>query len=235
MIKHILLNGVDICYDLQRKKVKNLNIRIKSDQTISVSVPPFVTDQVVEKFLAEKSDFILRAISRFSSCYHCVPKDYADGEMIFFLGKEIICRTRIGKQNRVFLEDSLITIQVRDSTDQQLQKRLLDRWLQDCCQKVTYQVCQSVYIQFQPYKVAWPEIRFRKMTSRWGSCLPKSNILTFNTALIHLPLPCLEYVVYHEFVHFLHPDHSPAFYSCLASFLPDWKERKNLLDQYRIN
>jgi len=38
-------------------------------------------------------------------------------------------------------------------------------------------------------------------------------------------------VVYHEFCHFLHPDHSKKFYACLSKFVPDWKERKKRLGE----
>ena len=34
MIKEIVLNGKRIEYDLQRKNVKNINLRIKADRTI---------------------------------------------------------------------------------------------------------------------------------------------------------------------------------------------------------
>jgi len=41
-------------------------------------------------------------------------------------------------------------------------------------------------------------------------------------------------VVYHEFVHFLHPDHSKRFYDTLSRLLPDWKERKETLKTFHI-
>ena len=69
------------------------------------------------------------------------------------------------------------------------------------------------------------------MISRWGSCQPKRKILTFNIALLEAPLSCIEYVATHEFVHFLQPDHSRKFYQYLSMFMPDWKERKNELEQ----
>ena len=43
-------------------------------------------------------------------------------------------------------------------------------------------------------------------------------------------MDCVEYVVCHELVHFVHPNHSKAFYDCLATFLPDWKQRRARLN-----
>lgn len=61
--------------------------------------------------------------------------------------------------------------------------------------------------------------------------MPMAGRITFNYALASVPFVCIEYVVIHEFTHFLHPDHSPDFYRQLSVFLPDWRERKALLEK----
>ena len=35
----------------------------------------------------------------------------------------------------------------------------------------------------------------------------------------------------YKFCHFIHPNHSKHFYSFLAMLMPDWKERKTVLDR----
>ena len=67
------------------------------------------------------------------------------------------------------------------------------------------------------------------MKSRWGSCNPGKGILTFNTQLMYAPPECIEYVVVHEFAHFLQPNHSALFYNEVAAVLPDWKDRRKKL------
>ena len=80
------------------------------------------------------------------------------------------------------------------------------------------------------YGIEFPEIQMREMVSRWGSCSPKKGFVTFNTALVTMPISCIEYVVTHEFTHFLYPNHSKKFYEQLATFMPDWEERKRRLE-----
>ena len=92
-------------------------------------------------------------------------------------------------------------------------------------------VCEAVYPKFQKYGVKFPMLKFRKMISRWGSCQPKRGILTFNISLIEAPIACIEYVVVHEFTHFLQPNHSKKFYTQLTMFMPDWVERKKILEK----
>ncbi len=64
------------------------------------------------------------------------------------------------------------------------------------------------------------------MKTLWGSCSVGRRTVTFNLYLIKAPMDCVDYVVLHELVHFLHPDHSKAFYGCLSRFMPDHRERK---------
>ena len=56
------------------------------------------------------------------------------------------------------------------------------------------------------------------------------TIAQYRSAL-SAPMACIEYVVVHEFTHFLQPNHSRKFYEQLSMFLPDWQERKQLLDK----
>lgn len=95
-------------------------------------------------------------------------------------------------------------------------------------------LCREVYPYYESLGIKYPEIKFRKMISRWGSCHTKKYILTFNINLMYAPIECIEYVVLHEFTHFLQPNHSKLFYAELAKTCPDWKERRKKLREINI-
>ena len=76
---------------------------------------------------------------------------------------------------------------------------------------------------------AMPKIAVRDMNTRWGSCSLRTGTLAFARRLCTMPLPAQEYVVVHEFCHFAHPDHSPAFWAAVAEVLPDYKQRERML------
>ena len=82
-----------------------------------------------------------------------------------------------------------------------------------------------------PICVPSPRIHIRSMDTRWGSCLPQKAIITLNRHLLEMPVSCIEYVVLHEFCHFLYPNHSKDFYAILSTLMPDWQQRKKLLDK----
>lgn len=97
--------------------------------------------------------------------------------------------------------------------------------------EVIIKLCRDAYPFFKEKGVSFPKIKFRKMVSRWGSCHTTKEILTFNLNLMYAPIECIEYVVYHEFTHFLVADHSARFYRELEKTCPDWKEKRNRLKE----
>jgi predicted metal-dependent hydrolase len=53
--------------------------------------------------------------------------------------------------------------------------------------------------------------------------------LTLNTGLLDVPKSLAEYVIVHELVHLLVPNHGQLFKSFLAAYIPDWRERDRML------
>ncbi len=81
--------------------------------------------------------------------------------------------------------------------------------------------------------IAYGRISMRNQRTRWGSCSSDGN-LNFNCRLLYMPLELLDYVVVHELAHRRHMNHSAAFWSEVEKYLPDYKERKARLKQYRV-
>lgn len=111
--------------------------------------------------------------------------------------------------------------------------QLISNWYDKECRTLFPAIIRDVYNKlFQKYDIALPSLIIRNMTSRWGSCQIKRNTITLNRRLIETPRECIEYVIVHEFTHFLQPNHSRKFYDLLAVFMPDWEERKNTLEGF---
>ena len=124
--------------------------------------------------------------------------------------------------------DKLLLL-VKHPEDAQCRERVFNSWWETSCEKAVRNLCRAVYPVFEAKGMAFPEIRFRRMVAQWGNCRPTRGVLTFNLRLLAAPVRCIEYVVIHEFTHFLHPDHSPAFYAEIAAELPDWKQLQETL------
>ena len=236
MIHTILLDGKEVQYHLERKKVKNINLRIKPNSSIYVSANNLISQEKIEKFLNEKSEFILKALEHYREIekYAPKPKQYIDGEHFKICGHDLRLKVFKGAKNHIESDGVYIKLTVKDINDFELKQKSMDKWIKEQCVSTISMVCEAVYPKFQKYGVVFPELKFRRMISRWGSCQPKRGTLTFNISLIEAPMACIEYVVVHEFTHFLQPNHSKKFYTQLTMFMPDWAERKKLLEKSGI-
>lgn len=99
---------------------------------------------------------------------------------------------------------------------------------------VILDICEKIYPYFEKLGVKYPTIKFKPMVSQWGNCHYKNGVLNFNTNLMYAPIECIEYVVAHEFTHFLRPDHSRNFYNELSKIMPDYKKRRQKLNEISI-
>lgn len=232
MLRTVDIDGNAINYTLERKSVKNINLRIRADQCVYVSAPNDVPAKTVDAFVKEKSAYILRAIKKFKdkNRQDTSEQQFVDGETVKIFGRNMRLKVRYATRSKIESDESYVTLYVKDVKDSELKKRVLETWLRKKCKDEVTSICKKVYPKVKKYGVAFPEIQMREMVSRWGSCSPKKGFVTFNTALIAMPVSCIEYVVTHEFTHFLYPNHSQKFYQQLATFMPDWEERKKRLE-----
>ena len=233
MMREIVLNGRALTYELTRKQVKNINLRVRSNATIHVSASPRVTVASIERFMQENSERILSAVDKASQREALRQKRelFEDGSDVFYLEKSYRLRVLQGSKNAVVLADGALLLTVTDPSDPILRKKTVEKWLAVQCREQVTELCHQIYPYFQARGVPFPSLRFRFMKTRWGSCNSTKGILTFNCRLAEKPLTAIEYVVAHEFTHFLHCDHSKRFYSELEKIMPDWRARKGLLGE----
>jgi predicted metal-dependent hydrolase len=79
--------------------------------------------------------------------------------------------------------------------------------------------------------VRTPQIHMRGMRTKWAS-LSTVGRLTLNTELLDLPKDLGEFVIVHELVHLLAPNHGKVFKSFMHAYLPDWETREQALQKF---
>lgn len=166
-------------YTLTRKRVKNINLRIKNDLTVAVSAGATVPAAAIDAFVASKKGWIASA------------------------------KAGIQQKSR----------QISDA----------EKWSDDECLKLFSEISDRIYPAFEGALKCKPTLKVRLMKSRWGVCHIRKNTVTLNKALMDKPLEAIEYVILHEYVHFIHPNHQAPFHQAMQTLMPDYRERKKLL------
>jgi len=78
-------------------------------------------------------------------------------------------------------------------------------------------------------KVEIKRIQIREMKNKWGSCSTK-GILTLNKKLLKLPQKYAEYVIVHELLHMVVPNHGRTFKTLLYAYMPNWEDLHECLE-----
>lgn len=237
MKKLIILDSMPVEYDLQVKNVKRINLRVHRDGRVCVSANRYVTQGQIDCFLIQNTDFILQAMEKFRRMREAGDgmaagrnREYCDGDVLYLKGEANRLRILAGKKESVEQVGNVLLLTQKDVDDSARRMRMMDKFLKEKCAEDIERLCRDVYPVFEGMGVQWPEIRIRNMVSRWGSCQPTRGVLTFARQLVEVPEPCMEYVVVHEFAHFIQPDHSQKFHDFMTGVMPDWKGRRNLLN-----
>lgn len=229
----VLAEGREISYVLERKKVKNLNLRIRKDGSVFVSANDAVSFDEVDEFVCNKASYILSAVKRFNemALYKPQPKQYVSGETFYLQGRGLRLQVSQAAKDSISSDGVYIYLKAKDVNDFEKKRRMVNRFLDSQCKTIFVEVMDELYPLFKKYGIEKPALRIRDMETRWGSCLAKKGIVTLNKRLLEAPRNCIEYVVMHELCHFMHPNHSKYFYAFLSMLMPDWKERKQFLDK----
>lgn len=226
-------DGRAIKWILRRKRVKNLNLRVKPDGFVYVSANSHVTISTIENFIKEKSDFIFAALDKFSAQGNAptlpeAEKTYQSGDTVCYFGQNYTLSIDISDKESIYLNDGEFAVNVKsaDRTGKLLRK-FYDREtkkLFDSMNKRTYEMFRA-----KGYNVPKAELQVREMRSRWGSCHLSKGKITMNSRLALYPEMCAAYVFVHEYAHFIVPSHSKDFYAVVKSIMPDYEVCVNIL------
>ena len=221
----------DFEYILSRKSVKNLNMRVKPTGEIFVSAAPLVPVKYIDNFVLSHEKTLINTLDRYEKirANTVQPLQSVSGEKIRFLGEELHLLVEAALIEEVEKIGQFLFLRVKDTSDFKRKERVMKKWISAKQIEVFLEICKEIYPLFQPYGVKYPLVKIRTMKSRWGSCQPQKKIITLNVRMIAAPREAIEYVVLHEFAHFVHPNHSKDFYGLVEKLMPDWKERRELL------
>lgn len=231
-VRTIYAKGREISYSLERKNVKNLNLRIRKDGSVYVSASRNISCKEIDEFVYSKASYVIKAIDYFMELtqYKPQPKKYVSGETFTIQGRGLRLQVSQAERESISSDGIYIYLAVKDVNDFERKSRLVNRFLDQQCKIIFGEIVNELYPLFKKYGIERPTLRIRNMETRWGSCLVKKGIITLNKRLLEVPRHVIEYVVMHELCHFIHPNHSKHFYAFLSMLMPDWKERKQFLD-----
>lgn len=197
---------------IEKKNNKNLYIRITDDFKIKVTCPKLYTKLIINKILEENKISIKKMLDKKKK--ENINKIKEDN---LLLGKSLNVlyddvKKPLFKDNMLIVKDDLMK----------------DKWYKKKAMELFKIYLDEAYFVFDE-DIPYPKLKVRLMKTRWGVCNKKDDSITLNLELIKKNPVFLNYVIVHELSHFVHFDHSKAFWRTVEKYCPDYKNvRKKL-------
>lgn len=231
-VRKLTLGQREVTIEYERKRIRNINVRVRRDGTLYCSLPFYASVSEAEAFIISKQDYLLKSLDSVlqDEKTKSLSRQYVDGEVFNVLGKPYVLKVLEGSKNLCRAEDGIITLEVTDTSDYRTKYMTYEKWRRRCIKSVIVDLCNEMYPLFERRGVAMPKkITLGEYKSFWGECFAKRGELKFSYRLFEKDRAIIRYVVVHEFAHFIEPNHSSRFWAIVAEIVPDYKElRKSL-------
>lgn len=195
----LLAAGIQL--QLQRKRVKNINFRLKP-QLLAVSAPARLSHERIAQSIEQRLEWILTQHPKIVAAQQAREQVQQGGE-----ARQALRLWGVAQEGVM-------------SEPQRL------AWYR----QELAAVMPTLFAKWQPIVgQSAHEQRIKKMTTRWGSCNVRARRVWLSVYLPAYPIECTEYVIVHELCHLHHANHSQAFWQEVAKAMPAYQQWHDML------
>lgn len=196
--------------EIIKKNNRNTYIRVKNG-VIVATTNYLCTKKQIEKLIKDNEQSILKMIEKDE-------KSQNKQDKFYYFGKKY--DVIYGFNNIEFTKDKIF---VKNN-------EILEKYLKKEITRI-YQERLNYWYNLFEENIPIPNLKIRKMTTRWGVCNIKNHNITLNYNLINYDISCLDYVVVHELSHLIHPNHSKKFWFVVEKYYPNYKQIRKTLKE----
>ena len=211
--------GMDIKVVPSRSS-RRLTLKIDEKERVPVlSIPRFCSQKQAVKFVNEHLDWIVKSLNKLPEV-----KYFADGVSFFLFGQEVTVEHHPEARRGVWIEENKLCVSGASEFIHRRVKDYIKKRAQD-----EFYIRSLALAQKIGQKLTGVSIK--DTSSRWGSCSTLHHI-NYSWRIALAPDFVIDYLMAHEVSHLAHPDHSDAFWACVASLCPEWSNGRIWLKRY---
>ena len=216
----------DLQFTLVRSaKRKTVGVTVERDGSLVLSAPADCPVERVEEIAREKQLWVYTKLAEKRLLFRPPPqKEYVSGETFHYLGRSYRLKLVAPSEQSAPLRLIHGRFLLRQDAIPEARRHFV-RWYAEHGQPW---LSRRVELFASRIGVTPASVEVRDLGYRWGSC-SASGGLNFHWRSVLLPPRIIEYVVAHELVHLLTPNHSAEFWMRLERAMPDYAARKEWL------
>lgn len=223
----MLINNFEI--EINRKQVKNINLKVYPDLTIKASIPKNMEIGTLERMIILKEDWLKNQLRRYEEQNRITKRNYVSGEDHYLNGKRYILKVCNSNSPNIKIEsNNILTMYVRKSSSIDNKERLMNCFykqeLEDKLNKFIPEWEEKIGVKSNCYYI-------RKMKNKWGSCNTDKKEINFNLELAKKKDSEIQYVVIHELLHLIERKHNDNFKNLMYKYCPKWEIYQDTLNE----
>jgi len=228
----LTIGSLDV--QLQRKTIKHLHISVMPpDGQIRVAAPESMTETAIRMAVIHRIPWIRKQQANFAKQVRQSTREMISGETHYLWGRryrleviELDAIQNIAHSVKLKGGKLILTISTGTSTADKL--KILNEYYRTRLKARAPDLIHKWSEQIDVTASGW---QVQKMKTKWGSCNIEEGRILLNLELAKKPLPCLEYIIVHELLHFKERQHNDRFKALLDTHMPDWRSRLDLLNR----
>ena len=202
--------------EIIRTRRKTLAITIDSFGRLVVRAPIHCSEARIFAFIQAKEGWILRKQAEKKGAGIQLPPENLNGYTFLLLGKQ--CKILLTTLETVGYdgEKNILYLPEKNARER------LVKWLKTNAKRILTEVTARTA---RTMNTTYQSVSITSARGRWGSC-SGTDAVHYSFRLLYAPKEVIEYVVVHELAHTKHKNHSKAFWSEVAAYVPDWKVKR---------
>lgn len=224
-LKIDILEKNKISYQVRISKGKRFRLYFNQLGILIISYPIGTKHSSLIEFIENNIEWVIKKSLELSSKFIT----YSNDSQQYFLGNSYQLKINISKTNRIDLVNNLMLVSVNKI--EQVRMKIIE-WRYEQAeiifQEILYQCFLKMGIELQKY----PKLIIKSSKSKWGCCYFNENKIMLNLALTQVSPMLIEYVICHELMHFIVPNHSKEFHLKLSLYIPNEKSCMQELKKY---
>lgn len=222
----ITVSGIDV--QVNKKNIKNMHLSVKPPLgKVVVSAPLLLSTKSIENFVRLNLGWIKKQQEKFINQPRMSARQYVSGETYYIFGKQFFLEFIPSKKRTFKIDGTKILLYMSENSSVENRQK----FIREKFRKILIEQLERLIPKWEETtNLHCESFKTKYMTTRWGTCNSKAKRIWINLQMVEKPLECLEYIILHELIHLKISNHGKDFIEMMNQFMPDWKDRKNLLN-----
>ena len=212
----------DIAIALRRKDVKHVHLSVHPPSgRVTLVAPKGTRPEVARAYAASRLGWIRDQQAKLRGQARETPRQFVERESHYLWGRRyLLSVSEAEAKPSIRMGHRSIALTVRPGSSSAKRAAVMHEWHKS----LLHEAVPEMIRKWEPkLGVEVAGYFLQRMKTKWGGCSPRARNVRLNTELVKKPKDLLEYVVVHEMLHLIAPNHSERFVTLISKYYPAWR------------